>query len=597
MNASSVDTATIVAPSAPTTLPEITAHGIVSLVFFILSVIFVVRPISKTVLVPLPKLCLGRRSKHWWGRVKLRLTLTLGLFLAPLLAVLILLAVQSMPLSAVRDGIVGAGSLVPYSVVIIFFSLSYMSFSLDETGVFAAMSFWFVRKSGGSGHKLFFAVFLLSAIFTIFTSNDIVVMTLTPIVIYACQYMRADPTPFLLAEFMAANVWSAGLYISNATNIIIAESERITFTVFAKWCGLPTIVAGVSLYCLLVLWFRKRITSGAIDPDADTDASLLKNPRSAAVGSAILLATIVMLIVFSFVAVPTYIATLTCALAMLVKDIIVDIALLRLHRPADQLNSAATRVYVGGEIEDYYDARSDNEETEEQRRMRMSSRVFSFRMSEDDFPEDFDSADAPTSDDGFFPEFSVVPFSVLQPEWMRTLALKLPTVTAVMARQPWTLAPFLLCMFVLVENLTHHGWTHLIADSVVPLLVNIPAAAFFGALCTIVFTNIMSGQPMAILFARIMTSPFFVVGARQSVALTYAVTLTSNFAANFSLVGSLAGLLWLDILHRKNVQSIGFFSFTKLGVVVTLVVVPLSIGALCLEVGGFDLDPVEPETL
>jgi hypothetical protein len=242
-------------------------------------------------------------------------------------------------------------------------------------------------------------------------------MTLTPIVIYACEYMRADPTPFLLAEFMAANVWSAGLYISNATNIIIAESERITFTVFAKWCGLPTIVAGVSLYCLLVLWFRKRITSGAIDPDADTDASLLKNPRSAAVGTAILLATIVMLIVFSFVSVPTYIATLTCALAMLLKDIIVDLALLRRGRPADRLNAAATRVYVGGEIEDYYDARSDNEETEEQRRMRMSSRVFSFRMSEDDFPEDFDSADNPTSDDGYFPEYSVVPLSVLQPEW------------------------------------------------------------------------------------------------------------------------------------------------------------------------------------
>jgi Na+/H+ antiporter NhaD/arsenite permease-like protein len=589
----STTTTTMMMAISPAELPEISGHGIVSLIFFILSVIFVVYPLSRTVLVPLPKWMLGQRAKHWWGRVKLRMTLTMGLFLAPLLAVVILLIVQSMPLWVVRDGIVGAGPLVPYSVVIIFFSLSYMSFSLDETGVFAAMSFWFVRRSGGSGHKLFFAVFLLSAIFTVFTSNDIVVMTLTPIVVYACEFMRTDPTPFLFAEFMAANVWSAGLYISNATNIIIAESERITFTVFAKWCALPTLVAGVALYCLLVVVFRKRITGGAIDPSSDSDASLLKHPRSAAVGTAILLSTIVMLIVFSFVSVPTYIATLTCALAMLIKDVVVDVALLRRGRPPVGLSAAATRVYVGGQIDDFYDANSEHDETDEQRHMRMSTRVFSFRsMREEDFPEDFDSADLPTSDDAGFPEYSVVTLGVWQPEWMRTLALKLPTVTAVLARQPWTLAPFLLCMFVLVENLTHHGWTHLIADSVVPVLVNIPAAAFFGALCTIVFTNIMSGQPMAILFGRIMTSPFFVVGARESVALTYAVILTSNFAANFSLVGSLAGLLWLDILHRKNVQSIGFISFTKLGAVVTLVLVALSVGALCIEAGRFELDSV-----
>lgn len=42
-------------------------------------------------------------------------------------------------------------------------------------------------------------------------------------------------------------------------------------------------------------------------------------------------------------------------------------------------------------------------------------------------------------------------------------ATRFPTVTVVLQRQPWSLVPFILAMFVLVEALSFSGWTDLLA--------------------------------------------------------------------------------------------------------------------------------------
>lgn len=109
-------------------------------------------------------------------------------------------------------------------------SLSYVSVSLDETGLLASVSFWFATKAGSSGRRLFVVIFVLSSILTILTSNDVVVMTVTPIVLYTCQYVKVDPLPFLFAEFLSCNVWSSILYIGNPTNIIVAQANQVFFS-------------------------------------------------------------------------------------------------------------------------------------------------------------------------------------------------------------------------------------------------------------------------------------------------------------------------------------------------------------------------------
>lgn len=189
----------------PPELPSLL--GFITLGVFLVAVALVIRPVKFRI-----------RS----------VPIEIGFVAAPILAVVVLLACTAMTPSVAWDGVRGTGALLPYSIIILFFSLSYVSVSLDETGLLATVSFWFATKAGSSGRRLYVVIFVLSSILTILTSNDVVVMTVTPFVLYTCQYVKVDPLPFLFAEFLAANVWSSILYIGNPTNIIVAQANQVS---------------------------------------------------------------------------------------------------------------------------------------------------------------------------------------------------------------------------------------------------------------------------------------------------------------------------------------------------------------------------------
>lgn len=62
----------------------------------------------------------------------------------------------------------------------------------------------------------FGAYFLLASVLTVLTSNDVVILTLTPIVIHFAKVTKTDPAPLLFLEFYAANTWSMALLIGCA---------------------------------------------------------------------------------------------------------------------------------------------------------------------------------------------------------------------------------------------------------------------------------------------------------------------------------------------------------------------------------------------
>jgi hypothetical protein len=159
---------------------QLTIYSAVVLIAFLLAVFFVIRPIEWTIDVFKCCFCCCKHKGEKLVRFKL------GFVTAPLLAVLLLICVGALPLSNVWDGVVGVDTLHPYSIVLLFFSLSYMSVSLDVTGLLSAASLHLIGIARGSGPRFFFIVFTLSSLLTILTSNDIVILTLTPILLYAC---------------------------------------------------------------------------------------------------------------------------------------------------------------------------------------------------------------------------------------------------------------------------------------------------------------------------------------------------------------------------------------------------------------------------
>jgi len=154
----------------------------------------------------------------------------------------LLIASGIASLTTIKSALMPQMNIVPWKILIIFFGSAYICGSLDASGVLRVIAYKFASKSK-SGKKLFTNLVLLAGILTIFTSNDIVTLTLTPIIVYISQYAGIDPIPYLITVFFASNTWSMFFYIGNPTNVIVAQAYSLGFTEYAKLMFFPTLVA------------------------------------------------------------------------------------------------------------------------------------------------------------------------------------------------------------------------------------------------------------------------------------------------------------------------------------------------------------------
>ncbi|OGE82598.1 MAG: hypothetical protein A2Y39_02545 [Candidatus Delongbacteria bacterium GWF2_40_14] len=178
-----------------------------------------------------------------------------------IIAILLLIIFQVIDFETIRLGLAGDGRLKPWEIVVIFFTVAYVSVSLDITGIFDYLAYRIVLLSKGNGINLFIFFYLFSSILTVFTSNDIVILTLTPIIFYLGKHAHLNVIPLLFAEFFGANTLSMFLYIGNPTNIIVGNSIGLGFLEYTQVMWLPSLVAAVANLILLYIFFKKDLTA------------------------------------------------------------------------------------------------------------------------------------------------------------------------------------------------------------------------------------------------------------------------------------------------------------------------------------------------
>lgn len=167
----------------------------------------------------------------------------------------LLLASGIASLTTIKSAIMPQMNIVPWQILIIFFGSAYICGSLDASGVLKLIAYKFASVSK-NGKKLFINLVLLSGILTVFTSNDIVTLTLTPIIVYISQYANINPVPYLIAVFFASNTWSMFFYIGNPTNVVVAQAYSLNFIEYAKLMFFPTIVAILTSFFGFYLKYR-----------------------------------------------------------------------------------------------------------------------------------------------------------------------------------------------------------------------------------------------------------------------------------------------------------------------------------------------------
>ena len=413
--------------------------------------------------------------------------------MAPIIGVFILLATSSINEETVVRGIVGTDTIRPYSILILFMALAYLCISLDLKGFFAYLALVATKAAGDSGKRLFLYFFLLTSFLTVFTSNDIVILTMTPIIYYFAKNTKTDPIPFLLAQFFAANIWSIALYIGNPTNIIVAQAYNLSFLEYSRWMILPTIFAGTSCLALLWLIFRKRIPDRIENPNRDPESALVDRD-GAVFGTINLVACLIMLSLSSWLVVPIWAIPLFFAFVVFASDSLPHhVTRKRENASADPMGSKS--------------------------------------------------------------------------------ALK---------RMPWKIAPFVTGLFIMVESLSVSGWVDVFASSLSKVSGDLPTAVLVMGFASSFASNLMNNQPMTILFTRILQSSAFTVTPEVQRGAMFALVLGSNFGANFTLIGALAGIMWAKMLYDKGV-TVSFKEFSKYGFLIMPVVVALACLALVIQ--------------
>lgn len=229
----------------------LSGHSIFGLVVFFVVMVFVIRPVK----IPIPRTLTSAAAKvvH-----KLRSQsksagkknqqpesqdlgsqyhLPLNLMTAPILGVLLLLATKTITFSnEVKLGIVGENGVKPFSIMILFLALAYVSLSLDSTGILRAAAFWVMQKTSrpvsisqaraerpeqgaereerqyySNGLALFSALYFLFLILSALVGNDAVILSGTAFLSYFIRVSGIEPDcigAWILSEFWAANIGS-----------------------------------------------------------------------------------------------------------------------------------------------------------------------------------------------------------------------------------------------------------------------------------------------------------------------------------------------------------------------------------------------------
>ncbi len=179
--------------------------------------------------------------------------------LIPLIGGLLMIPCGGLSFETAIASFTENSSVNPIRILVLFLSMTIFSLILEQTGFFEHISGIILQKAGHSQHRVFLSFYTIISILTIFTSNDIVILTFTPFICHFCRAAKIDPVPYLIMEFVAANTWSLFLLIGNPTNIYISGAFEIGFTEYLRTMALPTAAAGISSLVVMGILFRKKL--------------------------------------------------------------------------------------------------------------------------------------------------------------------------------------------------------------------------------------------------------------------------------------------------------------------------------------------------
>ena len=251
-----------------------------------------------------------------------------------LLGAIILLVTGLADVSLVGNALIADTAINPVKILVLFISMTILSIFLDELGFFRYLASVTLKKAKNGQMKLFLYLYIMVSILTVFTSNDIIILSFTPFICYFAKNAKINPIPYLAAEFVAANTWSMTLIIGNPTNIYLATAYGVDFLSYAKTMILPTLFSGIIAFMALLLLFKKKLSTSIEGVAEDV---VIEDKLLLWVGIAHLGICTILLAIGSYVGLEMWLVSLISVISLLVINIV--IAIIRKQKPVALLGS------------------------------------------------------------------------------------------------------------------------------------------------------------------------------------------------------------------------------------------------------------------
>ncbi len=233
---------------------------------------------------------------------------------------ILMLAITPLTLGDCWHGITIAGAVNPLKILALFISVTAISVFLDESGFFEYLAIKILSKSRGSQTRLFFLLYMTVSVLTVFTSNDIIILTFTPFIICFCKNAGIKALPYLISEFTAANTWSMALIIGNPTNIYLAASAAIDFFPYIKIMIIPTVFAGTASLLVLYLLFKKSLKQ---EMTCSAEDAHIKDKPMCILGGIALAVCTVSLAISGFIGIEMWLECIVCVGALMIVALII----------------------------------------------------------------------------------------------------------------------------------------------------------------------------------------------------------------------------------------------------------------------------------
>ncbi len=250
-------------------------------------------------------LCIIFDIKIKLGKVSIRVY-----WIVCLIGSIVCIACKFISSQSLKNVFASSENINPLKILAIFLSCTSLSVLLDKIGFFKYIAELALKKAKSNQTKLFFVFSFIVIILTIFTSNDILILTFTPFICFFTKRAKIDPTPYIVTEFVMANAWSMFFYIDNPTNIYLCSYFGINFLDYTLKMFIPTLIAGIVSLLIVYFLFRKKLKQKIELEDEE-----IVKPNSALLGIALagLGVMVIMMVICPYIGLDIWYIPLACA--------------------------------------------------------------------------------------------------------------------------------------------------------------------------------------------------------------------------------------------------------------------------------------------